>query len=103
MKKRDSILQVKDGRCILCELLDNEYDKYWAYVEKHHVFNGPDRKHSEEDGLTVYLCIGHHRTETQAVHQNRSSDLILKRYAQKIYERDHTRDDFRNRYRKSYL
>ena len=67
-------------------MLDNEEHKYWSYVEKHHVFNGPDRKHSEEDGLTVYLCVGHHRTGKAAVHLNRESDLVLKRYAQEIYE-----------------
>ena len=99
----ESIIQNKDGRCLLCKMLDNEEHKYWSYVEKHHVFNGPDRKHSEEDGLTVYLCVGHHRAGKAAVHLNRESDLVLKRYAQEIYERDHTREEFRSRYRKSYL
>lgn len=103
MKKRDSIIQPKDGRCFLCGMLDHEEHKYWSYIEKHHVFFGSNRKHSEEDGLTVYLCVAHHRTGKAAVHQNRESDLILKRYAQEIYERDHTREEFRTRYGKSYL
>lgn len=80
MKKIDSIIQQKDGRCFLCGMLDHE-----------------------EDGLTVYLCVEHHRTGKAAVHRNRESDLILKRYAQEIYERDHTREEFRTRYGKSYL
>ena len=63
MKNRDSIIQPKDGRCLLCSMLDHEEDKYWSYIEKHHAFFGrSNRKHSEEDGLTVYLCVAHHRT-----------------------------------------
>lgn len=74
MKKIDSIIQPKDGRCLLCSMLDHEEDKYWSYIEKHHVFFGrSNRKHSEEDGLTVYLCVEHHRTGKAQVHQNRES------------------------------
>ena len=40
MKKRDSIIQPKDGRCFLCGMLDHEEHKYWSYIEKHHVFFG---------------------------------------------------------------
>ena len=55
MKNRDSIIQPKDGRCFLCGMLDHEEDKYWSYIEKHHVFFGSNRKHSEEDALP-YIC-----------------------------------------------
>jgi len=60
-KHRESILQDKDGRCFLCMLLDNN-NFYYPDIEEHHVFEGPDRPISTEEGLTVYLCPRHHRT-----------------------------------------
>ena len=71
-------------------------------LERHHVFYGnPNRKNAEQDGLWVWLCQDHHRGNV-SVHFNRAMDLKLKRYAQEVYERDHTREEFIARYGKSY-
>ena len=97
-----SILQQKDGRCFLCMLLD-QYSIYWPGIEQHHVFGGANRTASEEEGLTVYLCPNHHREGKRAVHRDRETDLIVKRYAQAAWERNHTREEFREKFGKSYL
>lgn len=102
IKHPDSILQIHDGRCFLCMLLDNN-NFFWPDVEKHHVFGGPDRTASEEEGLTVDLCPNDHRIDQRAVHNNRDTDLIIKRYAQAAWEQNHTREEFREKFRKSYL
>ena len=97
-----SILQQKDGRCFLCMLLD-QHSIYWPGIEQHHVFGGANRTASEEEGLTVYLCPNHHREGKRAVHRDRETDLIVKRYAQAAWERNHTREEFRGKFGKSYL
>lgn len=96
-----SILQQKTGHCFLC-MLNDDY-RIHKDLHEHHVFNGPDREASEEEGFTVYLCIKHHIDGPEAVHHNRENDLILKRYAQMIWEETHTREEFQKRFRKSYL
>ena len=73
-------------------------------TEEHHIFFGnPGRRLSEEHGLKVDLCLEHHRIGSEAVHNNRKNDLILKRIAQAQYERTHTREEFRATFGKSYL
>lgn len=101
IRSRISRLQIRDGRCFLCMLEGNNF--YYEETEKHHVFNGPDRTASEEDGMTVYLCVKHHRDGPKAVHNNCDNDLLLKRYAQAVWEQQGTREAFRKRYRMSYL
>ena len=99
--KARNLLQEKTGHCFLC-MMENDY-RIHKDIHEHHVFNGPDRDACEEEGLTVYLCIEHHVDGPAAVHNNRENDLILKRYAQKVWEETHTREEFRKRFRKSYL
>lgn len=70
----------------------------WTGLEHHHVFNGPYKKKSEEDGFMVWLCVEHHRQ----VHEDAELRLRLKKIGQFIYEQNHTRDEFRKRYGKSY-
>lgn len=102
IKHKESTLQIHDGRCFLCMILNNS-NFYYPETEKHHVFNGPDRQVSEEEGLTVYLCHNHHTDGPMAVHNNRENDLLLKRYAQAAWEQNHTREEFREKFRMSYL
>ena len=89
----NSILQT-NPECFICGAMRE--------LERHHCFPGvPNRKHSEEDGLWVWLCADHHRGDI-SVHFNRNMDLKLKRYAQAKYEESHTREEFVGRYGKSY-
>lgn len=86
----ESILQT-ERECYICGRHD---------VDRHHVIHGRNnRKHSEEHGLTVWLCREHH----DMIHRYRTEDLKLMRMAQKEFEKTHTREQFRLIFGKSYL
>ena len=100
---RKSILQEKDGRCYLCMLLHDD-ERIHLTTEEHHIFFGTGQRwKSEEDGLKVHLCLPHHRTGPEAVHMNARICRKLQRIAQREYEKTHTREQFRQRYGKSYI
>lgn len=76
-------------------------------LEYHHVFfGGRNRKKSDDDGLTVWLCYRHHRG-TFGVHgkNGHELDLILKKIGEmnwcKYYKK--TPIDFIKRYGRNYL
>lgn len=70
----------------------------WTGLDVHHIFNGPYRKRSDQDGLTCYLCRDCHRK----VHEEAALRLRLKKVGQFIYEQDHTREEFMERYGRNY-
>lgn len=39
-------------------------------VHEHHIFGGSNRDKSEAEGLKVYLCLEHHISGKEAVHNN---------------------------------
>ena len=101
-RHKASILQKKDGRCYLCMKLHGD-DRIHLQTEEHHVFFGvANRWKSEEDGMTVYLCMEHHRTGREAVHNNAAVCRELQAAAQTEYEKRHTREEFMKRYGKNY-
>ena len=65
----------------------------------HHVFNGPNRKKSTEDNMFIPVCAKCH----ERIHADAALRYGLKAIGQKIYEQDHSREQFRWRYGKSYL
>lgn len=70
-------------------------------TQVHHCLSGrADRKKCEEDGLTVGLCNDCH----WIVHNNTNTGLYhkLKRIAQIVYEKTHTRQEWMNRYHRNY-
>ena len=90
-----SIIQ-NERECLVCRTTLN--------LHKHHVFGGkPNRKHSENYGLTVYLCARHHNMSNEGVHFNKTLDLKIKRMAQAKFEETHTREEFRAIFGKSWL
>lgn len=95
--KSFSIIQ-KNKECFKCKKV---YD-----LEFHHCIFGPNRKKSDEEGLTVWLCSEHHRG-TNGVHGKKGHefDLYLKQIAQRRWMEfyNKTEDQFRKRYGKSYL
>lgn len=98
-----SIMHEKDGTCYLCILLNRDYRTH-QQVEEHHVIYGKgNRPLSEKYGLKAYLCPEHHRTGKQAVHMNRENDLILKKEAQRIFEKSHSRKEFREIFGINYM
>lgn len=72
-------------------------------IHKHHIYFGANRKISEKNGFWVNLCAEHHNMSPQSVHLNREMDLTLKTFCQEVYEKTHTREEFRELIGKSYL
>lgn len=95
-----SIIQEDSSKCFLCGR-NGSGDP----LEKHHVFPGnPNRKHSEEDGLFVFICGDRcHRNGKLSAHKSAVTAELLKVEAQKAYEDRHSRAEFMKRYGKSYL
>lgn len=102
MKHPKSIIQEKDGRCYLCMMLDGNYRKH-RFIDEHHIFGGPNRKHSEENGLKVYLCPDHHTMGQLAIHRCPEIMNLLHRIGQREYEKEHTRQQFIEIFGKNYL
>lgn len=97
--KKDSIVQSDTTVCFLCGR-NGGGDP----LEKHHCFGASNRKHSDEDGLVVYLCGNRcHRNGKLSAHQSAVTAELLKVEAQKAYEDRHTREEFMRRYGKSWL
>lgn len=83
---------IQDKReCFLCGR--------WTSLDIHHIYGGPWRKRADEDGLTCYLCRDCHRR----VHQDWETNLRIKKVGQFIYEQEHSREEFINRYGKNYI
>ncbi len=87
--------------------MEGNYE-YHEILEEHHPFGGrANRKISDKFGLKGNLCLKHHRGDIngnkEAVHHNRENDLKLKRYFQEIFEKTHTREEFRSIFGKSWL
>ena len=73
-------------------------------LAEHHVFEGTARrKQSEKYGMKIWLCHYHHNMSNEGIHFNKELDLAVKRNAQKVFERDHSREEFREIFLKSYL
>lgn len=95
-----SIIQADKTECFLCGR-----NGYADPLDEHHIFAGPNRKHSEEDGMKVYLCHSRcHIFGKQAAHACKKTDQYLKREAQTVWEHKYgDREAFRARYGRSYL
>ena len=90
-----SILQT-EKKCFVC---GKTYD-----LAVHHVYEGTaNRRVSDATGMTIFLCHYHHNMSDEGIHFNKELDLSVKRYAQEIYEREHTREEFRSLFGKSWL
>ena len=91
-----SLLQ-NDKYCIVCGTsIDIQY---------HHIYFGvANRRLSDEDGCTCYICMAHH-TGILGVHHNRELDIGLKQLCQNAWQEHYnkTTDDFIKRYGKNYL
>lgn len=70
-------------------------------LQTHHCIHGTaNRKYADKYGLTVKLCP---RCHTLLHDRNRKMDLELIQLAQSKFEEDHTRDEFRIIFGKSWL
>ena len=83
---KPSILRTEPGVCYIC--------RRHTETALHHIYHGPLRKMSEENGFTAFLCPDCHQYAPHAVHRCREADLKLKARCQEVYEKTHGRDDF---------
>lgn len=90
----NSILQ-NEKKCFICRTSEG--------LEDHHIFPGPNRKHSERYGLKVWLCHRHHTGSDAAVHVDRPTMRWIQQEGQKAFEKTHTREEFLRIFKRSYL
>lgn len=90
-----SIMQDKK-ECFICKRTDN--------LHLHHVYFGKNRKISDENGFTCYLCYDHHEG-SDGVHgkNGHKIDTYLKKTCQERYERTHERIEFLYLIGRNYL
>jgi len=74
-----------------------------ANLEKHHIFNGPNRKNSEKYGLTVYLTHNMHNEPPDGVHHNKDNREHLCRIGQEAFEAIHGHEEFMRILRENFL
>ena len=97
-----SIMQQDDGRCYLCELLNQDFS-IKNDLEVHHVIFGTSgRKLSTKYGLLTKLCRYHHRESKDAVHQNHDHAALLQDRAQRCFEREYPDLDFMGIFGRNY-
>jgi hypothetical protein len=87
-------------------IIQNE-KKCWVcgstrHLEKHHCFGASNRKLSEKFGLTIWLCLEHHRGNT-GVHFNPELADMVHRHAQTVFEKEHSREEFMTIFGRNYL
>lgn len=74
------------------------------YVVEHHCFEGTGKKRqSEKFGLKIYLCGKHHNASNEGVHFNKELENRIKQYAQREFEKTHTREEFIRIFKRNYL
>ena len=90
-----SIMQ-EDKYCFVCGKRNN--------LHLHHIYFGKNRKVSDKNGFTCYLCYEHHEG-TFGVHgkYGHELDLRLKRECQKHFENTRSRNEFMNLIGRNYL
>lgn len=91
----DSIMQKKKE----CYITKSTQD-----LHKHHIYYGnPNRRKSEQYGCWVWLRSDFHNMSDHGVHFDREFDLRLKRECQKIFEQNHSREEFMMIFGRNYL
>ena len=96
-----SILQNKK-ECYFSRMVETDY----VYLDKHHIFYGTgNRKISEQNGFWVWLEHLHHIQDSpfKTPHNDKKTDLYLKRKCQEKFEETHTRNEFMSLIGRNYL
>lgn len=90
-----SIIQ-NNKECFICGQMVN--------LHNHHIYFGKNRKISDKNGFTCWLCYNHHEGDC-GVHGKYGNqiDLFLKKCCQSKFEDTHTREEFIKLIGKNYL
>lgn len=91
----DSIVQEDMSKCFVCGT------RLGLHV--HHVFGGPNRKHSDKYKLTIRLCGVHHNLSNYGIHFNKDLDLFVKKIAQENFEEIYGHKKFMEIFKKNYI
>lgn len=83
------------GQCFLC--------RREGFVHRHHIFEGARRHLSEKYELVVPLCPECHTESDYSAHRCTDTAVMLKREAQRKFEREHTREEFIKLFGRSWL
>lgn len=97
-----SIMQKRDGRCYLCERLNQDFSEKPILEEHHAIFGTSGKALSTRFGLLVYLCPEHHRTSKNAVHQNHEIAAFVQDKAQRAFEAHFPDMDFLSIFGRNY-
>lgn len=101
-KHRKSIMHPKgSGYCYLCAALHNDYT-YKPTQEHHVMFGSGQRELSEEYGLTVQLCLDHHKDGPEAAHNNQAIRELLCRDAQEAFMMEYPDLNWMEIFKKNY-
>ena len=93
---KQSILDTQKYVCFLCGRI--------GPTECHHIFGGPNRRLSDEDGLFVHLCHSCHNQPPDGAHFNKETAKKLHMVGQKAWEAKYgDRADFMRRYGKNFM
>lgn len=101
-KERFSIIYPDLAKCCECGLKKGDFDKrinMYTRVEKNEVFSGAYRSRSIEDGMVAPMCIFCHKS----FHENIMMNLKYKVAFQKEYMKNHSLNQFINRYGQDYI
>ena len=102
MRHPASILHDKNSRtCYLCVVLHDNWNEH-RILDEHHIFGGPNRKASEQYGLTVPLCPEHHTQGKEAAHRNQEIAALLHRLGQEAFEKRFPDLDFLEIFGRNY-
>lgn len=89
-----------------CYICNRDYGGSNPYdVHTHEIFYGTGyRQLSKKYGMMLELCEKHHNLDNKhGAHFDRKLDFELKQMAQRIFEKDYLRHDFRQIFGMSYL
>ena len=89
-KSRKSVITVDLERCYICKRPKDDL---------HEIFPGRNRLNSIKYGFVLPLCRYHH----QMIHTNSKMANEFKKECQKIYEKDHSRAEWFEVFKKNYL
>lgn len=75
-------------------------------VELHHIFGASNRKKSDKEALTIYLCEDCHRTGRDSAHQSGKTSQLLHAIGELMWLYEHPSKnirDFIKQYGRNYL
>lgn len=73
-------------------------------LQRHHIFGGPNRRRSEDDGLWIFLCVEHHIGD-HGVHRDFDLALKVKQLGERawIEHNEKTKEEFIRDYGKNFI